>query len=144
MTKIKINTDPEVKKKFNAYPKHVKDKMNHLRKLILEAAQNHDGVLEIEETLKWNEPSYIAKKGSTIRIDWKEKHPDQYAVYFKCTSKLVPSFKAVYGDLFTYEGDRAIVFQLDDLLPESELKKCISAALTYHHIKHLPHLGLSY
>jgi hypothetical protein len=82
------------------------------------------------------------KKGSTIRIDWKKNKPDQYAVFFKCTSKLVPTFREVYHDLFKYEGNRAIIFQLDDKIPEAELKKCISVGLTYHKVKHLPLLGL--
>lgn len=142
MATLRVKQNPAVKKKFQSYPIEIQDKMNHLRKLILEAAEAAGSVQDIEETLKWNEPSYIAKKGSTIRIDWKEKTPDQYAIYFKCTSKLVPSFKEVYGDLFSYEGHRAIIFQLEEKIPEAALKKCISAGLLYHQVKHLPLLGL--
>ena len=76
-------------------------------------------------------------------MDWKEKNPNQYAMYFKCTSKLVPAFKEVYGSQFTYERNRAIVFNLDQKVPEKALKECISAALRYHVIKELPSLGLS-
>ena len=117
--------------------------MNHLRKLILEAAESLDSVNELEETLKWNEPSYLTKKGSTIRMDWKEKNPNQYALYFKCTSKLVPTFKEIYGDLFTYEGNRAIVFQMDEKIPEKELKNCVSAGLRYHLVKQVPGLDMN-
>ena len=140
MKSMKIN--PEVEQVFNAYPSYVLDKMLHLRKLILETANEIDGITSIEETLKWGEPSYLVKKGSTIRIDCKKKTPNQYAIYFKCTSKLVPAFRAVYKNTFTFEGNRAIIFQLDDLIPEAELKKCIAAALTYHTVKQLPLLGL--
>lgn len=139
---IRVITNPEVNEKFSSYPLRVRGKLKSLRKLILEAAEDSGEVTSIEETLKWNEPSYIAKKGSTIRMDWKEKNPDQYAMYFKCTSKLVPAFKEVYGDLFTYEGNRAIVFNLDQKVPETALKACISAALRYHVVKQLPSLGL--
>ncbi len=142
MPKLRLKQNPAVNKKFQNYPVSVQDKMNHLRQLILEAAEELEGLQEIEETLKWNEPSYLAKKGSTIRIDWKEKTPDQYAIYFKCTSKLVPTFKEVFGDLFNYEGDRAIIFQLNDPIPKKELKKCISAGLRYHDVKQLPSLGI--
>lgn len=48
----------------------------------------------------------------------------------------------IYNELFTFEGSRAIVFQMDDKLPEVELKNCIKAGLTYHTVKHLPSLGL--
>ncbi|MCB9248672.1 MAG: hypothetical protein H6613_09060 [Ignavibacteriales bacterium] len=34
--------------------------------------------------------------------------------------KLVPTFKEVFGDLFTYENTRAIYFGLDDEIPENE------------------------
>lgn len=126
---------------FSAYPPEAREKVAHLRKLIHEVAKEI-GLTDLEETLKWGEPSYLTKHGSTLRIDWKAKTPDQYAMYFKCTSKLVPSFQLAYGDLFNYETTRAIVFKLDDEIPETELKQCIKAALTYHKVKHLPLLGL--
>jgi len=141
MKNLKINKDPRVDTKFKNYPKGIKPKLEHLRKLILETASNIFEITELEETLKWGEPSYLVKKGSTIRMDWKEKSPDQYAMYFKCTSKLVATFKELYGNKFNYETTRAIVFKLEDKVPEKELKECIEMALTYHSVKHLPNLG---
>jgi hypothetical protein len=138
---MQITSDPKVNEVFQKYPDSVKDKMDHLRKLVLTTAEEIKGLEQLEETLKWGEPSYLTKHGSTVRMDWKEKTPDQYAIYFKCTSKLVPTFKAIYGDIFTFEGSRAIVFKLNDQVPEDELRHCISMALTYHKIKHLPLLG---
>ena len=139
---IKLTENPLVKKKFEKYPDKVKGKMAYLRKLILEVAEEISEINELEETLKWGEPSYLTKIGSTLRMDWKEKNPDQYAMYFKCTSKLVPAFREVFGEIFKYEKTRAILFGMDDNIPEKELKKCIAAALTYHKIKHIPSLGL--
>ena len=136
---LKINS--EVKSVFENYPDQVRPQMILLRNLVLETAEEIEGLNELEETLKWGEPSYLAKHGSTLRIDWKKKTPDKYAVYFKCTSKLVPTFKLIHGDLFEYEGNRAILFSLDQKLPEKELKECVSMALRYHKIKHLPFLG---
>lgn len=141
MTQLKIKQNPEVESKFQSYPPEVRAKLRHLRSLIIETADENDSIQMIEETLKWGEPSYLTKKGSTLRIDWKPKTPNQYAMYFKCTSKLVPTFKEVYGDLFVYENNRAILFGLDDAIPEKELKDCIEMALTYHSIKQLPLLG---
>lgn len=132
----------KIEERLDAYPERVRQKLLRLRQLILETAEETEGVNAVEETLKWGEPSYLTKHGSTIRMDWKEKKPDQYAIYFKCTSKLVPSFKTVYKEVFNFEGDRALVFKLEDSLPEAELKKCIAAGLTYHKVKHLPLLGL--
>ena len=141
MKKLSINQDPQVELKFQAYPDDIKPKLLYLRRLILETATESEAIEEMEETLKWGEPSYLVKKGSTIRIDWKPKTPDQYAMYFKCTSKLVPTFKAVYGDLFKYEKNRAILFDLNDPIPEEELKECIALALKYHSLKDKPRLG---
>ena len=141
MNNLHIFTSPPVESKFLKYPEDVRARIHNLRRLILETAAEV-GLTDIEETLKWGEPSYLAKRGSTIRIDWKAKTPGQYAMYFKCTSKLVPAFKAAFGDIFTYEGSRAIVFRLDDEIPEFELKQCIAAALTYHKVKHLQGLGI--
>ena len=135
MKKLKINQDPRIDLKFQTYPEAIKAKLNYLRSLIIETATENEAIDEIEETLKWGEPSYLVKKGSTIRIDWKPKTPDHYAMYFKCTSKLVPTFREVYGSLFKYEKNRAIVFSLNDKIPKKELKACIELALTYHSIK---------
>ncbi|MDX2413987.1 MAG: DUF1801 domain-containing protein [Bacteroidales bacterium] len=138
---MELKIDPEVKDVFNSYPKSVQDRLLYLRELVLSSASEIKGLEILEETLKWGEPSYLTKNGSTVRIDWKNKNPDQYAIYFKCTSILVPTFKTIYKDKFTFEGNRAIVFKINDPIPETELKHCISMALTYHLIKHLPLLG---
>ena len=138
---MKLTTTPNVKDKFKSYPTHIRPKIKQLRKLILDTAKEID-LPSLEETLKWGEPSYLAKKGSTIRIDWKSKKPDQYAIYFKCTSKLVVTFIEVFGDTFNYENHRAILFGLDDKIPEKELKQCIASALRYHEVKSFEKLNL--
>ena len=140
---MKLISDPKVKKVFDQYPKNVRPKLLHLRKLVLEAASAIEGLHALEETLKWGEPSYLTKHGSTVRIDWKEKNPEQFAIYFKCTSQLVPTFKKIYKNQFKFEDSRAIIFDPGEKIPESELKHCITLALTYHKIKHLPLLGIS-
>lgn len=142
MAKLELNIDPRVKIKFNNYPSKARKKMKELRNLILETAKEVETITILEETLKWGEPSYLAKHGSTIRMDWKEKTPDQYAMYFKCTSKLVPTFKAVFGATFKYENNRAILFDFENEIPKASIKECIRLALTYHKVKHLPRLGM--
>ncbi len=135
-----IKTDMTVQSIFDNYPANVRDKMQALRELILETAEQTDGIGPVEETLRWGEPSYVTKSGSTFRIDWKENAPEQYAMYFQCTSRLVPTFKLVFDDLFSYEGNRAIIVGLDDDLPVEELRQCIIAALRYHKVKKHPTL----
>lgn len=140
--KFEIKTDPRVNEVFANYPDFVRDKMQFLRELVIETAEETEGVTKLEETLKWGEPSFVTKNGSTLRMDWKEKSPDQYAMYFQCTSRLVDTFRLVFDRKFEYEGKRAIVFQLNQKIPERELKKCIKASLTYHNVKKLLTLGI--
>ncbi|WP_276166063.1 DUF1801 domain-containing protein [Zobellia alginiliquefaciens] len=142
MEGIQLKSNPQVASVFTNYPDYVRSQMLTLRELVLETAKEIDSITEVEETLKWGEPSYLTKIGSTLRMDWKAKTPNQYALYFKCTSRLVETFKAVFKNTFEFEGKRAIVFQLNNELPREELSYCIKAALTYHKVKHLPTLGI--
>lgn len=134
-------THPQVAKIFAAYPTPVRKKLLFLRQMIFDTAAEIGGVGKLEETVKWGEPAYLAKGASTIRIDWKSASPQQYAMYFHCQTKLVSTFRELYGDKFNYAQNRAIVFRLNDRLPVAELKHCIALSLTYHKIKHLPMLG---
>mgnify|MGYP003112125051 FL=1 len=142
MGNLKLITSPKVDAVFANYPGFVRDKMQSLRELVIETAEETEGVYKLEETLKWGEPSFVTKDGSTLRMDWKEKTPDQYAMYFHCTSRLVDTFRLVFNHKFQYEGKRAIVFQLNQKIPKAELKECIKAALTYHKVKELITLGI--
>lgn len=142
MKNLTITTNPAVESIFANYPAAVRPKMLALRELVVETASETAGIAHLEETLKWGEPSYLTKHGSTLRMDWKEKSPEQYALYFKCTSRLVETFRLVFKDTFAFEGNRAIVFQMEDKIPKGALKACIQAALTYHKVKHLATLGI--
>jgi len=134
--------NPSVAEVFSQYPTPIRKKLMFLRQLVLDTALESDPVIAIEETLKWGEPSYLTKNGSTIRMGWGSSKPDQYALYFHCKTKLVDTFRELYGDMFNFEGNRAIVFNLDDDLPIDTLKHCILLSLTYHKIKNLPMLGV--
>jgi len=92
---LSIESSPEVASVFDSYPDEVRDKLLNLRRLIIEAANEVETIKSLEESLKWGEPSYLVINGSTLRIDWKKSKPEQYAIYFKCTSKLVSTFKMV-------------------------------------------------
>lgn len=124
-----------VKQKFNSYPKHIKPKMENLRKLIYEVAENTDGAGELEETLKWGEPAYLTSKtksGTTIRIDWKPKSPEQIAMYVNCKTTLISTFRSLFSDDLNFEENRAIVFPVKRPIPKKQLMICIRMALRYH------------
>jgi len=126
---------PAVARVFDAYPAKVRRAMLALRELIFDTAARTDGVGELEETLKWSEPAYLtarSKSGTTVRIAWKEKQPERYAVYFHCQTNLIDTFRTLFPHDFEFEGNRAIVFKLSDPLPRDTLSLCIAEALTYH------------
>lgn len=137
-----LNTDARVNAAFENYPDFVQVKMRKLRELVIETAEEMTDVAVLEETLKWGEPSYVTKDGSTLRMDWKEKTPDNYAMYFQCNSRLVDTFRLVYDQKFRFEGKRAIIFKINDIVPETELKECIKASLHYHKVKDQLTLGI--
>ena len=138
MDNVKIQS---VERKFQTYPEEMQRKLRFLRQLITEVASETPGIGDLEETLKWGEPSYLAKGGSTVRLGWKESRPEHYAMYFNCNTKLVDTFKELYSDLFVFEGNRAIVFHRNDRVPSKALKHCVALSLQYHKLKNRPLLG---
>ncbi|NQZ75313.1 MAG: DUF1801 domain-containing protein [Ekhidna sp.] len=122
------------------YPEQVSRRLLELKELILEVAREND-IEKLLETTKWGEPSYVAKGGSTIRIDWKPATPDKYFIFFICSTQLVSTFRFIIGDEMTFIGNRAIELDINDSLPIVLLKRCIALALNYHQLKDLPMLG---
>ena len=119
---------------LDLYDEPVVDRLTEIRALIFETAEKTLGPNEIEETLKWAQPSYVTRKtrtGSTIRID-KTARKQGVSVYFICTSHLVDTFKEIYPDTFCYRDGRAIDFDLETPLPRDELSHCFALALTHH------------
>ena len=132
--------DPAVEAVFGAYPRPVRTKLLTLRRLIFDTARTTAGVGPLQETLKWGQPSYLTsetKSGSTIRIDQVKPGADRYAVYFHCQTDLVETFRELYPEL-RYGGNRSILLDLKERLPEAALRHCVALALTYHLNKRKP------
>ena len=128
------SSDPAVDAVFSAYPTPVKARLLALRRLILDTAKTTAGVGPLEEALKWGQPSYLtteSKSGSTVRIDQVKAEAGQYAVYFHCQTDLVATFRELYPEL-RYGGNRSILLDAADKLPETALRHCVALALTYH------------
>ena len=130
----------EVAAKFDTYPTGARRALLELRELIFTVAESTPEAGEIEETLKWGEPAYLTKNGagSTIRIDWKQKSPEQYAMYFNCKTTLIETFRTLFPQDFSFVGNRAFVFRIGSLPHRDALRFCVAASLTYH-AKKLPH-----
>ena len=120
---------------FGAYPGQVRAKLLALRKLIFDTAKTTSGVGVLEETLKWGQPSYLtaeSKSGSTVRIDQVKAEAGRYAVYFHCQTDLVETFRQLYPTELNYGGNRSILLDAEDPMPEAALRHCVALALTYH------------
>ena len=91
--------NPEVAAVYDAYPKDLKSKLLALRRLILETAADTEGVGELEEALRWGQPSYLTtktKSGSMIRVDRVKNRDDQYAIFVHCQTTLMETFRELY------------------------------------------------
>jgi hypothetical protein len=126
---------PEICAVFDTYPAKLKTRLFAVRRLIFQVAAETEDVGRIQECLKWGQPSYLTpenKSGSTIRIDRFKGDGSKFALYVHCQTRLISMFKDYYGDRLTYEGKRAVVFDVEAPLPEQSLRHCIFMALTYH------------
>ena len=130
----------EVRQKFESYPSLARELLLKIRAAVYEVAEEY-GLDEVTETLKWGEPAYLTRQGSTLRIDWKSRNPNHVSVYFNCKTTLVETIKELYGDIFYIVGSREIQLPISASIPMTQLKACISMSLRYHAIKHLPMLG---
>lgn len=126
---------------IDSYPPSAGKKLKQLRKLILDTAKETAEVDKLIETTKWGEPSYLTKTGSTIRMDWKKNTSDKYYLFFICSTRLVETFRFIFDNELQFEGDRSIVLNLKEPIPTLAIKRCITLALTYQKVKHLPMLG---
>ena len=121
---------PEVGAVFRGYAPRMRARLLRLRQIILKTAAKMDGAGALEEILRWGQPAYIAKAGSTIRIDQVKTESGRYAIYFICHTDLVATFRELYPDL-DYRDNRCITLCLTEKIPEDALRHCISLALTY-------------
>lgn len=130
----------QVKQVFDQCPHSARMRLEQLRQLIFNIRDEH-GLGEIEETLKWGEPTYKVKGGSPVRLAWKTKNPDVVYLFFICTTSLVETFRELYSGTLAFEGKRAIVLPLNQDIQEQAVAHCITLAMTYQDVKHLPLLG---
>ena len=76
--------DIDVKEKFDSYPADARKLLLEIRGAIITTAAQ-EGVGNLIETLKWGEPSYIAKKGTKVNYSlstlvWVSRRSLQYSL----------------------------------------------------------------
>ena len=126
---------PAIAAVLKPLPDPVRGRLLELRDLIMRTAAETECVGALIETLKWNEPAYLAKApriGTTIRLNAVKGSARDVALYVNCKTDLVATYKAHYPHAFRYEGTRAIIMDAGEVLPELPLAHCIALALTYH------------
>ncbi len=136
MTNRKFH-NPAVKKAYDNYPRKITDKLLVMRELIFRIAGESDEIGQIEETLKWDNPSYLThapKSGTTIRLSAVRADEEKYAMSVHCQTSLVSDFRQMYPEL-DYDGNRSLVFNVNAKLPLATVEHFISSALTYHYRK---------
>lgn len=108
------------------------DKVMEIRNWIYEIAQSNDQIGEIEECLKWGQPSFLTpktKSGSTIRIG--KVNDLEYALYFNCKTTIAQEIAIEFPEL-KCDGKRALYFAIDQNLSKTKVIVCLKKALLYH------------
>ncbi len=126
---------PKVAAVIDAAPPAARKALKQVRKLVYEAAKANPSAGEIEETLKWGQPSWLPKQhcvGTTVRAAPLKDDPGHIGVYFHCQTTMVRDIRERYGDVFAFEGNRALIIDTRKPLPADELRHCFGMALTYH------------
>lgn len=120
---------------INDYPDDARQYARALRNLIYETAAGEPRIGPLTETLKWREPSYLTEhsgSGATLRFDWKAKHPRKMGLFVSCQTTLISTFRDLFSDRLSFEGNRAICLDIDQPLPSNVIAICINKTLTYH------------
>jgi hypothetical protein len=119
---------------FEKTPPAIRKRLLALRKLIFDMASKTAGVGPVEETLKWDSPSYLTSEtqsGTTIRIDRVGSQEGVYGIFVHCQSNVVKEFKQKVSTPLKFDSTRGIILDAKDDIPE-EVGYFIYLALTYH------------
>lgn len=85
----------------------------------------------VVERLTWGYPTYGVGSGTSIRLGCEKKTDGDYGMFFKCQTSMVPTLRVRFGDALRFEGNRAVVFRLDEPFPEEAVREVVELALTY-------------
>jgi hypothetical protein len=113
---------------------HTKQALLTIREWIFEIAKSSDEIGQIEECLKWGEPSYVThspKSGTTLRLSQSKTNPSEYGLFVHCQTTLIEEFRVVYPDL-NYHKNRGVLFDNHKPIQTGVIKQFIYLALSYH------------
>ncbi len=113
------------------WPDTAQKTFHHLRQIIFDTAASNPQVAPLSEALKWGEPSFLTKTGTTLRIDWKARSPDEIGLFVICRTDLLDQIRAMYPNAFRFEGTRALYLRLDAPIPEQAVAYLATRTQTY-------------
>lgn len=118
---------------FDAFPTEGRKIALVLRDLIFDVAQHTPEAGDVEEALRWGQPSYLTSKtksGSTLRIGTTKA--GHVAIFAHCATTIISTYAQTFPGDDRIEGNRAVLFaSADDIVPE-RLRLLIRHGLTYH------------
>lgn len=121
-----------IQQKFDHFAPLTKKVLLEVREWIFETAENSEKIGQIQECLKWGEPSYLThspQSGTTLRLS--ELNPAKYGLFVHCQTSLIEDFRVAYPEL-EYDKNRGILFDSRAPLQADVIKQFIYLALTYH------------
>ncbi len=136
-----VNTEINLNALIEEYPPEIRKRFQEFRNLVMQVLSEIESVSRLDINIKWGEPSFRSNIGSPFRFGWKPTNPNNFGIYFICTTTLVETFKQLYPGLFKFDENRGLIFNLNNTLPKEPLDHCLKLALTYKKVRNLPLLG---
>lgn len=125
--------DSAVERAYSCFDHRARKRLLDLREMIFEAAEQMPRVGRVEETLKWGQPAYLTpetKAGSTLRLGVPRQ--GGVAIFAHCQTTIISDFRHLFPRAFSYDGNRAVLLDVEGGLDINRLRFLIAMALTYH------------
>lgn len=122
----------EVSAVFSAFPEPARQGLLALRTQIYSVAAADPRIGILSESLKWGQPSYgtpHSKSGTPLRLGIPKV--GGYAIFVHCQTTVVSEFRHIFGEQFSYDGSRAVIFRADTVVDMEKVSVLINRALTY-------------
>lgn len=124
----------DINRVFEQYHPNTRLALLSIRQWIFEIASNSEEIGQIEECLKWGEPSYVTaspKSGTTLRLSQLKSSELTYGLFVHCQTSLIEEFRVAYPNL-KYDKNRGVLFDSCELIQTDIIKQFIYLALSYH------------
>ena len=123
----------EIATVFDTFSENSQPVLLALRRLVFETAQTDPRIGQVEEALRWGQPSYltpVTKSGTTIRLG--ASNGECAALFVHCRTTLMSDFRAAFPDQDETQGSRALLIRSPEAIDPMRHGWLIRQALTYH------------